>query len=82
MAFPPDSWPLISRPLVSGQYASEGSGACLDCKTEGDKNYADTEGSSSCKQCDGEVDSGRTFCLQRDRTLPPSDGITIIGFIV
>ncbi|KAL5248759.1 hypothetical protein ACHWQZ_G017818 [Mnemiopsis leidyi] len=56
-----------------GQFAGEGSGECLACKSRGDKFYSDTIGSADCKSCDGEVDSGRTFCLQRDpNSQPPS----------
>ena len=60
---------------TSGQYAGEGSGDCLECKNKGDKFYSDTVGSADCKVCDGEVDSRRTFCLQRDvNSQSPGEG--------
>ena len=63
--------------MISGQYASEGEGLCLDCENEGEKFYANTTGSSSCKICDGEVDTKRTFCaMHQDGAKPaPANGI-------
>ena len=42
--------------------------------------YSDTVGSADCKICDGEVDSRRTFCLQRDtNSQPPGEGTVTLN---
>ena len=69
--------------MISGQYASEGEGLCLDCKNEGEKFYADTNGSSSCKICDGEVDTKRKFCaMHQDGAKPAPDNANGISTIL